>query len=160
MKLAVVMKRCSVPIFLFLVNCTARSPIAGDILEAHNTVRTRLKIPALIWSDKLAQRAQDWADTLLHREQLSHRSNPTYGENLFEITGAPASPAQVVGNWTSESRDYDYASNKCRKVCGHYTQIVWASTKSVGCGVARNSRREVWVCNYDPPGNWIGQRPY
>jgi len=26
--------------------------------------------------------------------------------------------------------------------------------------VARGAGREVWVCNYDPPGNWIGKRPY
>jgi len=45
-------------------------------------------------------------------------------------------------------------------VCGHYTQIVWRDTKQVGCGVARDNRREIWVCNYDPPGNWVGHRPY
>jgi hypothetical protein len=38
--------------------------------------------------------------------------------------------------------------------------MVWSTTKEVGCGVARNSRREVWVCNYDPPGNYIGKRPF
>ncbi len=74
--------------------------------------------------------------------------------------GAPASPAQVVNAWDSEAADYDYSSNKCRKVCGHYTQIVWASTKEVGCGVARNAHREIWVCDYNPPGNYIGKRPY
>jgi hypothetical protein len=45
-------------------------------------------------------------------------------------------------------------------VCGHYTQIVWRNTKSVGCAVARGKGVEVWVCNYDPPGNYAGQRPY
>jgi pathogenesis-related protein 1 len=30
----------------------------------------------------------------------------------------------------------------------------------VGCGVARSGRTEVWVCNYDPPGNYVGERPY
>ena len=66
----------------------------------------------------------------------------------------------VVSTWRAEAQDYDYASNTCRKVCGHYTQVVWASTKQLGCGVARDSKREVWVCNYDPPGNWVGKRPY
>lgn len=140
--------------------CAAQSPIATEMLAAHNTVRARLKIPPLTWSDKLAAQAQRWADSLLARKQFAHRPKSPYGENLFEIEGALASPAQVVGDWASECRNYDYASNKCRKVCGHYTQIVWATTKEVGCGVARDSLREVWVCNYDPPGNWIGQRPY
>jgi hypothetical protein len=108
----------------------------------------------------LAARAQDWADILLERRQFGHRPSSPYGENLFEITGATASPAQVVNAWAAESRDYDYNSNRCRGVCGHYTQIVWDVTKEVGCAVARGSGREVWVCDYDPPGNWVGKRPY
>jgi pathogenesis-related protein 1 len=130
------------------------------MLAAHNAVRATQSIRPLIWSDKLAAHAQNWADTLLARGEFIHRPNSPYGENLFEIEGARASPEEVVGAWSSESRDYDYAANRCRKVCGHYTQIVWASTKEVGCAVARNARREIWVCNYDPPGNYIGKRPY
>jgi hypothetical protein len=114
----------------------------------------------MAWSDHLAARAQEWADTLLARKQFIHRPNSTYGENLFEITGAAASPAQVVDAWAAESRNYDYSSNRCSGVCGHYMQIVWGDTKEVGCAVARGRGREVWVCNYDPPGNWTGKRPY
>ena len=40
------------------------------------------------------------------------------------------------------------------------TQFVWCKTHAVGCAVATDPRREVWVCNYDPPGNVIGYRPY
>ena len=29
-----------------------------------------------------------------------------------------------------------------------------------GCAVATDRRREVWVCNYDPPRNVAGYRPY
>jgi uncharacterized protein YkwD len=143
-----------------LATSSAQSLISADTLAAHNTVRVRLNITPLTWSDKLADRAQQWADHLLATKQFAHRPDSPYGENLFAIVGAPASPARVVDDWAAESKDYDYASNKCRKVCGHYTQIVWASTKAVGCAVARDSRREVWVCDYDPPGNWIGHRPY
>jgi uncharacterized protein YkwD len=114
----------------------------------------------LKWSKQLAERAQDWADALLARRQFVHRPNSTFGENLFEITGAAASPWQVVMAWAAEAQNYDYNSNKCHGVCGHYTQIVWSSTREVGCAVARSGGREVWVCNYDPPGNWIGERPY
>jgi pathogenesis-related protein 1 len=131
-----------------------------DLLAAHNAVRARLGIAPLAWSNRLAERSQDWADTLLARRQFAHRPNSTYGENLFEIRGATASPQQVVGAWAGESRDYDYKSNKCRGVCGHYTQIVWRDSKEVGCGLARGGGRQVWVCDYDPPGNWVGQRPY
>jgi uncharacterized protein YkwD len=138
----------------------APSSLARGTLAAHNAVRARMGIAPLAWSARLAARAQDWADILLERRQFGHRPSSPYGENLFEITGATASPAQVVNAWAAESRDYDYNSNRCRGVCGHYTQIVWDVTKEVGCAVARGSGREVWVCDYDPPGNWVGKRPY
>ena len=138
----------------------AQPPLAQDMLAAHNAVRARLHIPPLTWSERLEDQAQGWANRLLASNRFAHRPDSKFGQNLFEISGAPASPAFVVQSWDSEFRDYDYSSNTCRKVCGHYTQIVWATTKQVGCGVARNSKHEIWVCDYDPPGNFVGKRPY
>jgi len=47
---------------------------------------------------------------------------------------------------------------------------VWRSTQAVGCGVKACSTGSpfgasfpnwtIVVCNYDPPGNYIGQWPY
>jgi pathogenesis-related protein 1 len=130
------------------------------MLAAHNEVRARVDVQPLRWSDRLASRAQEWAGHLLQEGQFYHRPHPTFGENLFEITGLRASPADVVSVWSSEVRDYNYPAKTCRQVCGHYTQLVWSDTREVGCAVARNPGREVWVCNYDPPGNWVGERPY
>ncbi|MEN6606379.1 MAG: CAP domain-containing protein, partial [Bryobacteraceae bacterium] len=136
------------------------SSLSRGMLAAHNAVRTRVRVPPLAWSGRLAARAQDWADTLLARKKFIHRPNSSFGENLFEITGGAASPEEVVDAWAEESRNYNYKSNKCRGMCGHYTQIVWSDTKEVGCAVARGRGREVWVCNYNPSGNWVGKRPY
>lgn len=144
-----------------LVLVTGDQPsLAREMVAAHNRVRRDVGVPPLEWSQPLAERAQDWAARLLGRGQLVHRPGSKFGENLFAITGAPATPAQVVGAWADEFRAYDYSTNQCRGVCGHYTQVVWKDSKKVGCGVARGRGREVWVCNYDPPGNWAGQRPY
>ena len=138
----------------------APSSLARGTLAAHNAVRARVGMAPLAWSDRLAAHSQDWADTLLERRQFAHSPHSPYGQNLYEITGAAASAAQVVNAWAAESRDYDYSSNRCGGVCGHYTQIVWGGTKEVGCAVARGGGREVWVCDYDPPGNIVGTRPY
>jgi pathogenesis-related protein 1 len=137
-----------------------RSSLASAMLAAHNTVRVRVGVAPLVWSNRLAGSAQDWAATLLAHKQFFHRPNSAHGENLFEIEGAISSPKQVVDTWAAESRNYDHSSNKCRGVCGHYTQVIWGDTKEVGCAVAQGGRREVWVCEYDPPGNWVGKRPY
>jgi uncharacterized protein YkwD len=138
----------------------APSSLSREMLAAHNAVRARVKGSPLGWSGRLAAIAQNWADTLLERKEFVHRPNSKYGENLFDVTGAAAAPGQVVEGWAAEARNYDYNSNKCSGVCGHYTQIVWGDTKEVGCAVARGGGREVWVCEYDPPGNWEGKRPY
>jgi pathogenesis-related protein 1 len=138
--------------------------LARDMLAAHNQVRERAEVPPLIWSDRLATVAQDWASHLLQQGQFYHRPHPVYGENLLEINYSnPVSralPAQVVAIWAGEAKNYSYSSNTCRGMCGHYTQIVWSSTREVGCAVAHDATREVWVCNYNPPGNWVGERPY
>lgn len=134
--------------------------LARDMLAAHNEIRARVDVPPLRWSDRLSARAQDWATYLLREQQFYHRPHPVFGENLFEITGNHALPTDVVGVWAAEARDYSYRANTCHGVCGHYTQLIWSDTREVGCAVARDASREVWVCNYDPPGNWVGVRPY
>lgn len=138
----------------------ASSGLAREMLAAHNAVRAGVKVPPLQWSEHLAAVAQQWANTLLARRQFIHNLDSPYGENLFDVSGAAATPAVAFKFWASESRNYDYATNTCRGLCGHYTQIVWRDTKSVGCAVARGGGREVWMCAYDPAGNWLGQRPY
>ncbi|KAJ6759314.1 hypothetical protein OIU74_025899 [Salix koriyanagi] len=46
--------------------------------------------------------------------------------------------------------------------CGHYTQIVWRETKRIGCARVDcfGGRGVFMTCNYDPPGNYIGEKPY
>ena len=133
-----------------------------ELLAAHNRVRAAVDVPPLEWSSQLARVAQQWAEKLVASGKLRHRPESRYGENLFAISGARATAAGVVADWASEAKDYNAARNTCREgtVCGHYTQIVWRGTKKVGCGVAERGRLQVWVCNYDPPGNFEGERPF
>jgi len=130
------------------------------MLVAHNAVRARVHTPALQWSDKLSAFAQEWADSLIKRHEFAHRPNNPYGENIFEVEGGAATPEMVVSNWAEEEHNYDYPSNRCNGVCGHYTQIIWKTTEQVGCAMARGGNREIWVCNYNPPGNIAGRKPY
>ncbi|HEY1932082.1 MAG TPA: CAP domain-containing protein [Acetobacteraceae bacterium] len=134
--------------------------LSREMLNAHNAVRAQVHEPPLSWSPRLAAAAQEWAEHLIATAAFYHRAGDPYGENLYTITGGAASPQQVVDAWAAEAQGYDIGSNTCAGVCGHYTQIVWRTTRYLGCAVATDPEREVWVCEYDPPGNYVGYRPY
>jgi len=136
------------------------TPFAREMLAAHNSVRAQVGVPALVWSDRLASQALRWGQLLAAHRRFGHNPNSPYGENLFEIQGARATPAEVVGDWAGEAAHYDYRTGRCHGNCGHYTQVVWRSTREVGCAVTRSREVEIWVCEYDPPGNIIGRKPY
>ncbi|MDY6782447.1 MAG: pathogenesis-related family 1 protein [Cyanobacteriota bacterium] len=133
-----------------------------QMLEAHNQWRAKVGVSPLRWSSQLATYAQQWADYLLAQNKFEHRSSSPYGENLASASGQQLSPARVVEMWGNEVRHYNYRTNRCApgEMCGHYTQVVWRNTVEVGCAMARENGREVWVCNYNPPGNVIGRKPY
>ncbi|HSM51144.1 MAG TPA: CAP domain-containing protein [Thermoanaerobaculia bacterium] len=159
--------------------------IAAALLDAHNRARQAegAGLPGLVWDHDLAALATAWAEELRDRRQcrLVHRSRPELqgqpvGENLFAVvhsgtTGPPggplARPEEVVAAWTNTRDQFDHRRNRCApgSFCGHYTQVVWRDTRAVGCGWAacelgRGRRAAVWVCNYAPAGNWVGERPY
>uniref|UniRef100_A0A8C6RNX8 SCP domain-containing protein n=1 Tax=Nannospalax galili TaxID=1026970 RepID=A0A8C6RNX8_NANGA len=49
----------------------------------------------------------------------------------------------------------DFNTRKCKKVCGHYTQVVWADSYKVGCAVQFCPRDGAhFICNYGPAGNY------
>lgn len=149
-------------------NGDAEPAAMAGITQLHNDARAAVDppaaspIPPLLWSAEVAGVAQAHADKCVFEH-----SGGAYGENLYASTG-DSKPADVVNSWVSEVADYDYASNGCSGVCGHYTQVVWANSQRLGCGVAKCSENspfggaawEIWVCNYDPPGNWVGEKPY
>ena len=134
---------------------------------AHNAVRASAQpapepaLPNLVWDAELAQVAQSYAQGCV----FQHSGGP-YGENLYAATGTPG-VIDAVTAWADEAAQYDYESNGCSAVCGHYTQIVWRDTARVGCGFADCNPLQgagfsgrYWVCNYDPPGNFVGEKPY
>ena len=133
-----------------------------QMVNAHNSWRKATGVAPLSWSPKLASFAQDWANQLVAKNEFKHRANNNYGENLAASQGKSFSPKSVVEYWGEEVQDYNYKTNSCKpgEMCGHYTQLVWHKTKEVGCAKAQSGNKEVWVCNYNPPGNYIGQKPY
>lgn len=127
------------------------------LLERHNFWREDVGInEKLVWSENLARLAADWARELQKKNcGFEHRPENDYGENLFMGTSGFYSPREVVDAWASEKTYYNHKKNKCKsgEICGHYTQIVWRTTKSVGCAKVTCGGNDIWLCNYDPPSN-------
>lgn len=134
---------------------------ANAMLDAHNDWRTRHNVPPLNWDPAVAAVAQDWADHLAATGVFEHRQNNKYGENIWAGSAGFFAPTDAVSSWGSEVNDYDFDSNTCAagKACGHFTQLVWANTSRVGCGKATGHGNDYIVCNYDPPGNFVGEKP-
>ena len=83
------------------------------------------------------------------------------GENIYGASG-PAEGTVAVELWLAEESSYDYDSNSCSAVCGHYTQIVWAETTKLGCAIHTCPNlgfANTIICDYAPGGN-TGGRPY
>ena len=138
-------------------------PVFGGMLAEHNRARRAVGVPALQWSDRLSQIAQEWAERLGGDGcAMRHSGRAGLGENLAWAAGRHLSTVEVVRMWVEEAREFDPGDGVCDTgaVCGHYTQVVWRATKFMGCGMVSCGGTEVWVCNYSPPGNYVGERPY
>ncbi|KAK1620610.1 hypothetical protein QYE76_026127 [Lolium multiflorum] len=136
--------------------------IKGQFLSQQNGVRAAMGLPPLRWDERVASYARWYAQSRRNDCALVHSSGP-YGENLFWGSGTGWSPAQAVGAWLAEQPQYNYWANSCNgRMCGHYTQIVWRQSTRVGCAMVEcyNGKGTFITCNYDPPGNYVGMRPY
>jgi pathogenesis-related protein 1 len=140
------------------VAARGKPPVDRDALvAAHNRVRARHCAPPLRWSAKVAQSAQRWADSLRGGGCNLRHSGGQYGENLAAGTAGMLDPATVVGMWYDEVKRYSFRSAAFSMQTGHFTQVVWRATTEVGCGHVQCGGIELWVCQYDPPGNVQGQ---
>lgn len=126
-------------------------------VDAHNRYRAKHCAAALTWSAKLADVAQRWANALRDRGCQFGHSGGSYGENLAAGTKGTLDPAAVVKMWYDEIAQYRFPDGGFSMETGHFTQVVWRGTQRVGCGHSQCKGMDIYVCEYDPPGNWEGQ---
>ena len=148
-----------------------------EMTKHHNELRKKYKSPPLIYSTKLENAAKKWAKVLQKggcKMVHSHGKVGKYGENLYwaspltmirtDAQGKTkrtnmlqqVKPTAVAQAWYDEVSFYDYNSNSCKKgeMCGHYTQLIWDTTKEIGCAaLSCSDKSQVWVCEYYPAGN-------
>ncbi|CAD5125017.1 DgyrCDS13254 [Dimorphilus gyrociliatus] len=148
------------------------------ILDVHNKLRRQegaADMKIMSWNGPLANQASKWAEKchFEHGFDKTEGVDGSAGQNLF-ISGGSGQYTDmeaVVKAWYNEKKDYNYNKLSCSKVCGHYTQVVWADTNRLGCGYkycskltedngkVKNNVHYI-VCNYSPPGNFKGQKPF
>ena len=61
---------------------------------------------------------------------FTHSGGP-YGENIAE---GYANATATIEAWGNEGVDYDYSAGEFSESTGHFTQLVWKTTRTVGCG--------------------------
>jgi pathogenesis-related protein 1 len=132
-----------------------------SVLLQHNTYRKELNIAPLQFSQECADFAQQWAEKLAKRNRgLVHSTKNKFGENIY-WNSAPSNETEMVEAWATEKHFFSTRKRKSNSKNGHYTQMIWETTKFVGTGMAiSKDGSEYWVCTYYPPGNWAGEKAY
>lgn len=159
------------------------SDFRSSILNSTNHYRKQHNATQVKWNETLAVYARIYAakclwshsvipSTLLFLSSfkfsqsliLSSIKGGPSGENLAE--GYPNTTASVEA-WGNERSRYRFnPPSGFSKKTGHFTQLVWKATKSVGCarvncndGTTDGDAAHGWfvICEYWPPGNVEGE---
>ncbi|PNS15616.1 Repressed by EFG1 protein 1 [Sphaceloma murrayae] len=144
------------------------------VINHHNYHRANHSAPNLVWSVDMANRARKIANGCVWAHKMDVDGGG-YGQNLaVGLPGPDVSysisdlfyngEVNAYGNQYGREPDMNKA-----EAWGHMTQVVWKSTKAVGCATVDCSKRsgglKNWpynngvftVCNYSPPGNYVGE---
>ncbi|KAJ3565549.1 hypothetical protein NP233_g7565 [Leucocoprinus birnbaumii] len=141
---------------LALATCVAATPLkrdqfSDDALAAHNTNRANFGANPLTWNTAGASEAASF-------------TSKNFGQNIYGATGGPdATVAEAVESWMAEAPEYNYDQPGFNVSTGAFTQVVWKSTTSVGCGLTVCTTGNPFggfdgpwtfiACLYSPPGN-------
>ena len=120
----------------------------------------------------------------------AHRAEYKHGENVAAWAGATLPGAEWGVTWwlrektafdklnaeapyrVGDEKDKSETDEKGQTkpiIVGHYTAIVWRDTKELGAAKlefeladdnGKTRRYQAIVCNYDPPGNRTGKKPF
>jgi len=151
-------------------------------IDHHNYLRAEVDPPAmnmqeLEWDEDLAEVAKSWTrKCIFGHNKPANRKTAAFsytGENMY-FRYPPMPQSQVLKHsldrFMREKRKFTYGVYGGKRGIGHYTQMMWANTNKVGCGVTNCGNLKVgsgyWAnaqvvaCNYGPGGNVKGQFPW
>ena len=136
------------------------------MIAGHNQARSQYRVASLAWDEGLARDAGAYARHLARTGTFEHDPQrgrrPPQGENLWMGTRTAYSYAQMIDHLVSERRFYqpgrfpDVSRTGEWSHVAHYTQIIWPTSRRVGCATAANRTHDYLVCRYSPAGNIVG----
>ncbi|CAG9859098.1 unnamed protein product [Phyllotreta striolata] len=153
--------------------------------ETRGSQPTAANMNALSYNKELEFMAQCWINECHKESILVHdkcRRTAEFswvGQNLAYVGSTDPSQLdklsmikKMILGWYDEVAEFSSSwVNKHEErdaMIGHYTQLVWADTKEIGCAMsyfAHHDGTYKWynlklACNYGPGGNYLGQPVY
>ncbi|KAI1943429.1 hypothetical protein LOZ66_000011 [Ophidiomyces ophidiicola] len=143
-------------------------------LYQHNIHRRNHSAEALTWNDRLESTARQLAQTCVY-EHDTKIGGGGYGQNIGYQSGFDSLAQMITDSmYNGEAPLFEGLYGQANPggnffKWGHFTQIVWKSTKHVACYTHRCPTLRVgrsgstvnnanfMVCNYGPPGNYAGE---
>lgn len=121
-----------------------------------------------VWAHDTRNMAKDWGENLAYSGQRGPITTET-GVDFIQLwyneikdtawdQSAGLLTSKNYANPKDQCQSYDPGTQKC--MTGHYTQLVWAKSTRVGCGVSvcdsglGGSGGLIFVCKYGPAGNY------
>lgn len=126
-----------------------------ECLNEHNRLRALHGCPPLAMDERLTSLARNWARTIARTSVMQHSSQQKYGENLYMCFGKIVDGKEPVKAWYSEIKDYNYDAPGFSPETGHFTQVLWKTTRFMGVAVEKKGNEVFVVANYEPPGNFL-----
>ena len=132
-----------------------------DISNYINNLRAKHQSPALIWDDTIMAFSQQWANYLLLNNLFQHSGSVIYGENLAYFAGYGTDLMTLVKKaidmWYNEISLYDFKKPGFSSATGHFTCLVWKSSKFFSMGISINTQAQsaIITMNTSPPGNYV-----
>ncbi|XP_011871193.1 PREDICTED: venom allergen 3-like [Vollenhovia emeryi] len=129
-------------------------------------------MPDLVWDKELEDIAQRWAIQCdFNHDKCRNVDRFEVGQNIAQTSSSgenTSSLQSMIQLWYDEVDKFDknkVSSYEFDPNTSHYTQIVWANTTKIGCGIIKYTKSNGWntkylVCNYGESGNWIGEKIY
>ncbi|MDI1491469.1 MAG: hypothetical protein OHK93_002678 [Ramalina farinacea] len=115
-------------------SCTTTAPSnMSPLLDRHNYYRTMHQADNLCWDASLALHAQQ-DSSRIGCGAMVHAEGEGVGENLMD--GQTTGTADAVDGWYNEISQYDWSDPVYSNKTGHFTQVVWKGSTTLGCDVS------------------------